>query len=102
MVKVLATEEDIHEIEKKFYNSDLWKSHAIWNWPTKVEFDCDEEKMLSEIARYTGFRRDFIAREAVRYFYQEWYLKQPRESGPYYRCHDAWFGVVDPKEGEDI
>lgn len=90
MVKVLATEEEIHEAECKFYHPEIWREHYIARpFPTRVEFDCDEEKMLSEIARYTGYSRDFIAREAVRYMYEEWFLKERRrESGPYYRCHE--------------
>lgn len=71
----------------EFYHPELWSSLAIWNWPTKVEFDCDEEKMLREMSGYTGFPRREIAREAVRYFYEEWYLRQPKESGVYYKCH---------------
>lgn len=91
MVKVLATEEEIHEAERKFYHPEIWPTKYIGRrgWPTKVEFDCDEEKMLSEIARYTGYSRDFIAREAVRYMYEEWFLKERRrESGPYYKVHE--------------
>lgn len=103
MVKVLATEEEIHEAERKFYHPDIWKANFIgrWGWPTKVEFDCDEEKMLSEIARYTGYSRDFIAREAVRYFYEEWFLKQPKESGPYYKCHEPIVWMEDVLNGEE-
>ena len=75
------------EAEAKFYRN-YQRRFLARPYPTKVEFDCDEEKMLSEMARYTGYSRDFIAREAVRYFYEEWYLRQPKESGAYYKCHE--------------
>lgn len=91
MSKIVETEEEIHEAERKFYHPELWSAKYIGRWRqgTKVEFDCDEEKMLSEIARYTGYSRDFIAREAVRYMYEKWFSKERRrESGPYYRCHE--------------
>lgn len=88
------------EIERKFYHPELWSEKYIGRWiqPTRVEFDCDEEKMLSEIARYTGYSRDFIAREAVRYMYDEWFLKQPRNSGPYYKCHEPIVWVDNTEE----
>ena len=106
MSKILATEEEIHEAERKFYHPELWSPKYIgrWCWPTRVEFDCDEEKMLSEIARYTGYSREFIAREAVRYMYEEWFLKQPKGSGPYYRCHEQviWMDTDESCESGEV
>ncbi len=95
-----------HDGGPGFYHPELWSTKYIgrWCWPTKVEFDCDEEKMLSEIARYTGYSRDFIAREAVRYMYEEWFLKQPRGSGPYYRCHEPviWMDTDESCESGEV
>ena len=92
--------------ERKFYHPEIWRAHYIARpFPTRVEFDCDEEKMLSEIARYTGYSRDFIAREAVRYMYEEWFLKERRrESGPYYKCHEpvVWMDSEESCEAGEV
>lgn len=93
------------EVEDKFNRKYERRLLGRWNWPTRVEFDCDEEKMLSEISRYTGYSRDFIAREAVRYMYEEWFLKERRrESGPYYRCHEpvVWMDSSESCEPGEV
>lgn len=88
------------EAEAKFYRN-YQRRFLARPYLTKVEFDCDEEKMLSEMARYTGYSREFIAREAVRYIYDEWFLRQPRDSGPYYKCHEPIVWVDNLSEGSD-
>ena len=92
------------EADTKFYRNYRWRLSAR-PFPTRVEFDCDEEKMLSEIARYTGYSRDFIAREAVRYMYEEWFLKERRrENGPYHKCHEpiVWMDTDESGESEEV
>lgn len=88
------------EADAKRYRSYQWRSLAR-AYPTRVEFDCDEEKMLREMSGYTGFPRSEIAREAVRYFYEEWYLKQPKESGVYYKCHEPMVWVDEEVKLDD-
>lgn len=64
--------------DRTFYDPSLWdpelrKARYLGRWinPTRVEFDCDEERMVKELSQKTGYPRSEVVRESVRYLYDD-------------------------------
>lgn len=76
MAEILATEEDIHEVERMIaeagsYDPREWGRRYMdrWHFSIRVEFTEEEEKMIREMAHKTGYPCEDIVRTAVRDLY---------------------------------